>query len=116
MKMAEKEAKLEKLKLLLKLDVENYDLLEIALERSEEFILNYCNLCSIPAGLYYTHLSMAMDFYRGENYGEADGHSVKQLTEGDTSVTYSTAEADGASFAFLKSYEVALAPYRKMRW
>lgn len=112
----EKQAKLEKLELLLNLDEEAEEMLEMALERAEEYILNYCGLCAIPAGLYYTHLSMAMDFYRGENYGSSDGRSVKNITEGDVSVGFSTAEADGASFAFLKNYEVTLAPYRKLRW
>lgn len=108
------------LKQLLGLQAEDKDeLLDFALKKAEELICGFCGRCQVPAGLYHVHVNLALDLYRSESFGseEVQG-AVKQITEGDTTVTFASAasSSENAALAFLKDYKAQLTHYRKLGW
>lgn len=111
---------LEKLKSLLGVDGSEKDiLLQFALDRAEDTICNYCRISDVPEGLETVWLSMAMDFYRTEGYGnEAVPSEVKSITEGDVSVSFGSmaSATENAAVSWIKSYEPQLRRYRKAGW
>lgn len=109
--------RLEKLKLLLGIEEEEKDtILSFALMRTEDMICNYCRLHSVPKGLETLHLNMAMDLYRGENFGQEEKEgNVKSITEGDVSVSFEDTQQK-ENTAFLNNYTAELDRYRKAGW
>lgn len=108
---------LAKLKLLLGITDESKDaLLQFCLDDVVETILNYCNIDAIPAGLENTAYRMAMDLYRGENFGSVapDGGLIASQSEGDTSVSFRVNETFTKSL--LKNYYSQLNRYRVLSW
>lgn len=108
------------LKQLLGLQTEEKDeLLDFALKKAEELICGFCGCCQVPAGLYHVHVNLALDLYRSESFGseEVQG-AVKQITEGDTTVTFTSAASsnENAALDFLKDYKLQMMPYRKLGW
>lgn len=113
---------LAKLKPLLGLSVSDTSqdaVLTFILDDVQEVILNYCNLDELPNGLKNTAYRMAMDIYRNEGIGEADGAAgnVTSIKEGDTQVNFGATKYE-ATFAasVLKDYIPQLNQYRKLRW
>lgn len=105
---------------LIGISVENTEkdsVLSFILANVEEVILNYCHLEELPRGLTNTAYRMAMDLYRNENIGDADGGggAVQSISEGDTTVSF-RANAYDAVFAesLLKDYKTQLNRYRKL--
>ena len=120
MKETERREKREELKLLLGLRTMDKDeLVDFALAKAEDLICGFCGRCQVPAGLYHIHVNLALDLYRSESFGseEVQG-AVKQITEGDTTVTFASAasSSENAALAFLKDYKAQLTPYRKLGW
>lgn len=109
---------LEKLKLLLGIkDDEKDAILEFTIERVDDAIKNYCNIDKIPEELNTTVLSMAMELYRLENFGNKEGKKeVKSIRVGDTDTTFETSKDMNIAEELLKDYKAQLAPYRKIRW
>lgn len=108
---------IEKLKLLLGIvDYSKDFALQFCLDNTTEAILNYCNLEELPAGLENTAYRMAMDLYRGENFGSVnpDGGLIASQSEGDTSVSYK--ENTAYTQSLLKNYRAQLSRYRKVVW
>jgi hypothetical protein len=108
---------IEKLKELLGItsDDKNFAL-QFCLDNTTEAILNYCNLEELPAGLENTAYRMAMDLYRGENFGSVapDGGLIASQSEGDTSVSFRVNETFTKSL--LKNYYSQLNRYRVLSW
>lgn len=109
---------LEKLKQLLGITDDTKDfILEFALEKAEDTIKNYCNIKELPVELNNIVLSMAMELYRIENFGnEEEGKDVKSIQVGDTTTTFETSKDMNIAEELLKDYKAQLAPYRKVKW
>jgi hypothetical protein len=109
---------LEKLKLLLGIkDTTKDDILQFTLDRVEDIIKNYCNIKEIPAELNNTVISMAMELYRLENFGNEEGKKeVKSIQVGDTTTTFETSKDMNIAEELLKDYKAQLALYRKVKW
>lgn len=117
-KKVNKMTKLEKLKQLLGIKNDDKDfILEFTIERVENTIKNYCNIKEIPTELNNTVLSMAMELYRTENFGnEEEDKNIKSIQVGDTTTTFETKSNKDISKELLKDYKVQLNPFRKLRW
>lgn len=109
---------LEKLKQLLGITDDTKDfILEFALEKAEDTIKNYCNIKEIPVELNNIVLSMAMELYRLENFGNEEGKKeVKTIQVGDTTTTFETSKDMNVAEELLKDYKAQLDPFRKLRW
>lgn len=109
---------LDKLKLLLGIKDDSKDaILEFTLDRVEEIIKNYCNITEIPEELNTTVLSMAMELYRLENFGNEEGKKeVKSIQVGDTTTTFETSKDMNIAEELLKNYKAQLASYRRVKW
>ncbi|MGN9164960.1 phage head-tail connector protein [Tissierellaceae bacterium HCP3S3_D8] len=111
---------LEKLKKLLGIPLDNDSkdfLLQFTLDDVEQIIKDYCNIKEVPGELNNTVLRMSVDLYRNENLGEEDIPlgSVSSITEGDTSVSFRSANAEFKD-TLTKNYKVQLNRYRKLVW
>ena len=112
--------RLEKLKLLLGVKSEEKDnILLFVLDKIQDMVCNYCNIDEVPKGLENVMLNMAVDLYRAESLGQeqAEG-TVKNVTEGDVSVAFSSASAisENSGMQFLKDYTAQLNRYRRLGW
>lgn len=112
---------LEKLKLLLGIaDGSKDNVLQFVLDSVTDMVLNYCNIDSLPEKLENTVLSMCVDKYRADCLGqETTQGNVKNITEGDVSVSFGSAysSADNPAMEFLKGYEPQLDRFKKLgRW
>ncbi|WMM24052.1 phage head-tail connector protein [Tissierella sp. MB52-C2] len=110
--------KLEKLKQLLGMKDDSKDfILEFTIEKVEDTIKNYCNIKEIPVELNTTVLSMAIELYRIENFGnEEEGKDVKSIQVGDTTTTFETKISKDISKQLLKDYKAQINPFRRLRW
>lgn len=103
--------------------------LEFAVNGTEQYIKNFCNITEIPAELYYVAVDMAAGtllktkqatgFNVCENL-DFESDSIKSITEGDVSITYSESNSAAAKYkALIDSLcnrESELLAFRKMRW
>lgn len=89
------------------------------LDKIQDMVCNYCNIEEVPKGLENVMLNMAVDLYRAESLGQetAEG-TVKSITEGDVTVSFSSASAvsENSGMQFLKGYTAQLNRYRKLKW
>lgn len=92
--------------------------LEFILDDVAETICNYCNISKVPQGLQYTAYRMAMDLYRSEAVGEAEGPlgSVSSIKEGDVTTSFHQSVDSGFKNSLLKDYAAQLNRYRKIAW
>lgn len=111
---------LEKLKILLGIEDDSKDfILQFTIDTITDMVLNYCNIKEIPSGLENIVVSMCIDKYRAENYGQENSEgTVKGISEGDVSVSFGSAFSfsDNPSMEFLKNYKSQLNIYRKVVW
>lgn len=110
----------EKLKKLLNisLDDDSKDfLLQFALEDVDQIVKDYCHIKEIPEELNNTILRMAIDIYRSENLGEEESSlgSISSISEGDTTVSYRSANAEFKD-SLVKHYKAKLNKYRRLVW
>lgn len=111
-----------------------------SVDEAEQYILNYCNIRSVPAALQYVWANLAVDYLRwadatgkenqtGEQTGETgNGTYISGLKEGDVSLSFSqktdtqTAKnsaahsMDAALDNYLFRYEDALNKFRRVVW
>jgi len=111
---------LEDLKLLLGITDDSQDaLLGFMLDYAANLVANYCGIRVIPVELDNVVAMIAAGAYSfGAGMG-ADGGEVKSLTEGDTTVSMTTAldrlnAMDKSSL--LMNYQQQLNAFRRMRW
>ena len=109
--------------------------LKFALGRTEELIKNYTNVSSIPDSVFYTHIEMAILYYKfNEELNrpspvddvESEG-SVESISEGDTTVKFGSVSSRESTAdklkqkrlfedSLLSDFRVPLHSIRKMRW
>ena len=106
------------LKNLLGITDDNKDvILQFILDKTEEYICNYCAIDEVPQGLNNTLISMAIDTYRAESFGqEKQEGTIKSITEGDVSVSFGSFYSNNPSAEFLENYKAQLDVFRKARW
>ena len=111
---------LEKLKILLGIEDNSKDfVLQLTIDIVTDMVLNYCHIKEIPSGLENVVVSMCIDKYRAENYGQENSEgTVKSISEGDVSVSFGSAfsTSENPSIEFLKNYKSQLDIYRKVVW
>lgn len=103
--------------------------LEFAVNGTEQYIKNFCNITEIPAELYYVAVDMAAGtllktkqatgFNVCENL-DFESDNIKSITEGDVSITYSESNSAAARYSTLLdklcNRKNELIPFRKVRW
>jgi len=104
--------------------------LEFLVEKVENTVLDFCNVPELPAGLYHAAVDrVAADFLLEKKAAggleelELEA-AVKQVQEGDTSVTYAfgdgslTPEArlDALIAGLREDFDRRLAVWRRVRW
>lgn len=95
------------------------DILQFVLAKGQDMILNYCRIKELPSALENVLINMCVDLYRAEQLGKSQvTGTVKSVTEGDVSVTYTSATnvSENKGMEFLKDYTKQLDRYRRMGW
>lgn len=100
-----------------------------AIQKVENRIKNFCNITSIPVGLTNTAVDMACGefLYIKKQTGQLAiedldlSNAIQQISEGDTSVTFSSGASDEDRFNDVLNYllhdgEGDLLCYRKLKW
>jgi len=105
--------------------VDNW-VLTFCIEKVEAHIKNSCNVSEVPEGLRSVAVDMACGefLYGKKQSGQPVGIEfeavVKQITEGDTTVTFDTSTSAEAKYDGLVQYllhsEVDFASYRCIKW
>lgn len=101
-------------------------MLTFCIEKVEAHIKNSCNVAEVPDGLQHIAVDMACGEFlfgkkqSGQSVGIEFEAVVKQITEGDTIVTFDTSASAEAKYDALVKYllhsEVDFAAYRCIRW
>lgn len=103
-----------KLKRLLGIDGdEKAEVLDFVMEKTRDWICNYCGLKTVPEGLMTTFYEIAVELYRAMELGQEQPEGVvKSITEGSVSVTMERAGQND----FFKNYAEQLNRYRRVGW
>jgi hypothetical protein len=111
-------------------DAEDYDQIDFELQKIIDYTLNYCNIQEIPK-IIDTRLieRVCGEFlYYQKNSGSLEGFNydavIKQIKEGDTSITYAVGQGEDTPEnrfdTFVKhlerGYDKWITPYRRLRW
>ena len=107
--------------------VSDEPLVNMCLEKAQNHILRECNLSEVPAGLMYVIVDMAVGEYlflmrgAGKLTGFDFEAAVKQINEGDTSVTFELGKTPEQRLDLLISHLMKpnrdiFAPFRRMKW
>ncbi|MDO5785374.1 MAG: hypothetical protein Q4P20_09980 [Eubacteriales bacterium] len=98
--------------------------LRVAVLKVEQMICNYCNVDTVPEGLYYVAADMAVDAWNRIRLGNAgtdagSAAEVKSVTRGDTSYTFATQTESLkdvlSASGFLNDWKTQLNQFRRMR-
>lgn len=106
-------------------------LIQFAINGTEQYIKNFCNITVIPPELYFVAVDMAAGTLLrtkssvGENVCdnidfESDG--IKSITEGDVSITYNSDSSSSATAKYnalldkLCNRDSELIAFRRLRW
>lgn len=99
------------------------NVLRVSVLKVEQMICNYCNVETVPEGLYHVAADMAAEAWNrirmGNAGADASGAEVKGVTRGDTSYTFATQteslkEVLSAN-GFLNDWKTQLNQFRRMR-
>lgn len=100
--------------------------LTFLIDKSYNFILDYCNIDEVPDSVYQVQIDyICAEFLRDKSMkGGLDGFVLKDvhsITEGDVSVQYSTSGSTSFTINSLytwaeKQLYSAIQPFRTMRW
>ena len=104
--------------------------IEFELSKTLDYIINYCNITTIPEILDKRIIDQACGYflYYKKNSGSLDGFNydavIKSIKEGDTTLTYAVGQDEDTPEnrfdSFVKSLERGfdkyLTPYRRLRW
>lgn len=110
--------------------VEDNDHIDYELEKTLNYVKNYCNIATIPEILDLRIVDrICSDFlYYKKNSGSLRGFNydnvIKSIKEGDTTITYSVGQGEDTPEnrfdAFVKSLERGfdkwITPHRRLRW
>lgn len=108
----------------------DYTTIDFELEKIINYTLNYCNIREVPEIVELRLIDrVCADFlYYKKNSGSLEGFNyeavIKQIKEGDTSITYAVGQGEDTPEnrfdAFVKQlergYDKWLVPYRRLRW
>lgn len=108
----------------------DYGNIDFELQKTIDYVLNYCNITIIPDILDYRIIDrVCADFlYYKKNSGSLDGFNydavIKSIKEGDTTITYAVGQGEDTPEnrfdAFVKSLERGFdkwcTPHRRLRW
>lgn len=104
--------------------------IDYELEKVTNYTLNYCNITTIPAIVEKRLIDRVCGefLYYKKNSGELEGFNydavIKQIKEGDTSITYAVGQGEDTPEnrfdAFVKhlerGYDKWITPHRRLRW
>lgn len=108
----------------------DYDHIDFELEKTTNYVLNFCNITTIPEILDLRIIErVCSDFlYYKKNSGSLDGFNydavIKSIKEGDTQIQYAVGQGEDTPEnrfdAFVKTLERGfdkwLVPHRRLRW
>lgn len=108
----------------------DYDQIDFELEKITDYTLNYCNITTVPAIVEKRLIDRVCGefLYYKKNAGSLEGFNyeavIKQIKEGDTSITYAVGQGEDTPEnrfdAFVKQlergYDKWITPHRKLRW
>lgn len=108
----------------------DYPHIDYELEKTINYVMNYCNITTIPEILDLRIVDRVCgDFlYYKKNSGSLEGFNydavIKSIKEGDTTITYAVGQGEDTPEnrfdAFVKSLERGFdkwcTPHRRMRW
>ena len=104
--------------------------IEFELEKIIDYTLNYCKITTIPTAIEKRLIDRVCGeflFYK-KNSGELEGFNyepvIKQIKEGDTSITYAVGQGEDTPEnrfdTFIKQlergYDKWITPHRRLRW
>lgn len=93
------------------------ELLNAALMRAEQIIMNTCNCESVPYELRFVALDMAAGEYLLAALGKGDGENVKSISEGDMSVDFKDkSEIEEITDRLLNAGREEMLSYRRIKW
>lgn len=106
------------------------DQLDFELQKTINYVLNYCNITAIPELVEPRIVERACAYflYNKKNSGSLDGFNydavIKEIKEGDTTVKYAVGQGEDTPEnrfdAFVKQLERGfdkwITPYRRIRW
>lgn len=109
---------------------EDTEMLEFELQKTLNYVLNYCNITEIPEILDYRIIDRVCSYflYNKKNSGSLEGFDydvvIKSVKEGDTTLTYAVGQGEDTPEnrfdAFVKSLERGfdkwITPHRRLRW
>ena len=106
------------------------DQIEFELNKTLDYVMNYCNITTIPEILDKRIIDRVCGsfLYYKKNSGSLDGFNydavIKSIKEGDTTLTYAVGQGEDTPEnrfdSFVKSLERGfdkyLTPHRRLRW
>ena len=109
---------------------EDYNQITYELNKIINYTLNYCNIKEVPEIVEYRLIDRVCSefLYFKKNSGSLEGFNyeavIKQIKEGDTSITYAVGQGEDTPEnrfdAFVKQLERAydkwITPHRRLRW
>lgn len=110
--------------------VDDYDHLDYELTKTINYVMNYCNITTIPEILNPRIIDrICADFlYYKKNSGSLEGFNydavIKSIKEGDTTITYAVGQGEDTPEnrfdSFVKQLERGfdkwITPHRRLRW
>lgn len=108
----------------------DYEQIDFELEKTINYVMNYCNITDIPEILDHriNDRVCAYFLYNKKNSGSLEGFNyetvIKSIKEGDTTVTYAVGQGEDTPEnrfdAFVKQLERGfdkwITPHRRLRW
>lgn len=109
---------------------EDWDCIDFELEKTLNYVKNYCNITTIPDILDYRIVDKVCSefLYYKKNSGSLEGFNydavIKQVKEGDTQITYAVGQGEDTPEnrfdSFVKQLERGFdkwcTPHRALRW
>lgn len=109
---------------------EDYETIEFELQKTINYVLNYCNITVIPEIVEPRIIDRACAYflYNKKNSGSLNGFNydtcIKEIKEGDTTVRYAVGQGEDTPEnrfdAFVRQLERGfdkwITPHRKLRW
>lgn len=110
--------------------MDDYDHIDYELDKTINYVMNYCNIQTIPEILYPRIIDrICADFlYYKKNSGSLEGFNydavIKSIKEGDTTLTYAVGQGEDTPEnrfdSFVKQLERGfdkwITPHRRLRW
>ena len=108
----------------------DYDHIDFELQKTIDYVMNYCNITAIPEILNLRIVDRVCGefLYYKKNSGSLEGFNydavIKSIKEGDTTLTYAVGQGEDTPEnrfdSFVKSLERGfdkwITPHRRLRW